>query len=92
MPNNAVTIADMAFVPAEINIQVGDTVTWTNQDAVGHSACRDDPPAFDTGRLAQGDTSDPVTFHEQGTYDYFCRQHHHMTGKVIVSEAPASGT
>jgi plastocyanin len=85
MPNKSVKIDDMEFVPAEINVQVGDTITWTNQDAVGHSACRDSPPAFDTGLIAQGDTSDPTQFREQGSFDYFCRQHRHMTARVIVS-------
>ena len=34
---DAVTIAGFAFDPAEIDIAVGDTVTWTNQDGADHT-------------------------------------------------------
>jgi len=85
MANKTVEIDNMEFSPAEISIRVGDTVTWTNQDAVGHSACRDKPPTFDTGLMAKGDTSEPIQFHVQGSFDYFCRQHHLMTAKVVVT-------
>jgi plastocyanin len=83
--DHKVNIDDMAFVPDTININAGDTVTWSNLDAVGHSACRDMPPPFDTGVIARGDTSDPIAFSTAGSYDYFCRQHRRMTGKVVVS-------
>src|SRR5581483_10970322 len=44
---NAVTIQNFAFSPATITIKAGDSVTWTNQDTVGHSATADDT-SFDT--------------------------------------------
>ncbi len=34
----AVAIADFAFVPATITINVGDRVRWTNTDTVAHTA------------------------------------------------------
>jgi plastocyanin len=85
MANQIVKIDNMKFVPAELNIKVGDTVAWSNQDEMGHSACRQAPPAFDTGLIESGETSDTVPFHQQGSFDYFCRQHPHMTGKVVVA-------
>jgi len=46
-----VVIHDYAYVPADITIHVGDTIEWTNNDTVPHSATG---PGFDSGPLAQG--------------------------------------
>jgi amicyanin len=83
---HAVDIADFAFSPAVLTIAVGDTVTWTNRDAVVHTATGD---GFDSGDLAQG-ASYSVTFTAPGTYDYLCTPHPTMTGRVVVEAAPAS--
>lgn len=85
MTNYTVKIVDMAFDPPVVNIGVGDTITWTNQDTVGHSARRDNQPAFDTGLIAKGDTSDPIRFQTSGSFDYFCRQHPFMVAKVVAT-------
>lgn len=79
----AVEIKDFAFSPATLNVKVGDTVTWTNQDSVGHSATADDG-SFDTGILAQGE-SNTVTFTEAGTFSYHCTPHPNMTATVVVA-------
>ena len=79
---NAVTIQNMAFSPASLTVKVGDKVTWTNQDSVGHSATADNN-SFDTGVIAQGQ-SGSVTFSKTGTYTYHCKIHPSMTGKIVV--------
>ena len=33
---------DYEFVPKEITVDVGDTVTWTNEDSADHNAIADD--------------------------------------------------
>src|SRR5688500_3825478 len=38
----SVTIEDQAFTPATITVKKGTTVTWTNQDGVGHNVVSDD--------------------------------------------------
>lgn len=78
----AVEIKDFAFSPATLTVKVGDTVTWTNQDSVGHSATSDDG-SFDTGVLAQGE-SNTVTFTEAGTFNYHCTPHPNMKATVVV--------
>ena len=78
----AVEIKDFAFSPATLTVKVGDTVTWTNQDSVGHSATADDG-SFDTGILAQGE-SNTVTFTEAGTFAYHCTPHPNMTAMIVV--------
>jgi len=84
MANNAVTIQNMAFSPASLTIKVGDKVTWTNQDSVGHSATADDN-SFDTGVIAQGQ-SGSNTFSKAGTYTYHCSVHPSMHGTIIVTQ------
>jgi plastocyanin len=49
------------FVPKLMNINVGDTVTWKNNDGTTHSASGPGPN-FDTGNISSGATSAPVTF------------------------------
>jgi plastocyanin len=80
-----VAIINFAFGPPTITIDVGDTVTWTNQDGTGHSATGVDfaAPAFDTGIIAP-DTSRSVQFDKAGTFEYMCSPHPFMRGTVIV--------
>lgn len=100
---NSVEVVDFAYAPAELTIEVGDTVTWTNRDAVAHTAT-DVGGAWDTGLLEEGESAS-ITFTAAGTYDYLCTPHPSMTGRIVVvataqpsptpaparSQAPASG-
>ncbi len=79
---NAVTIKNFAFSPATLTVKVGDKVTWTNQDSVGHSATADDG-SFDTGVLQQGQSGN-ATFNKAGTYAYHCSVHPTIKGTIIV--------
>lgn len=79
-----VNIAGFAFAPASTTVKVGDTVTWTNSDAVGHTATADDG-SFDTGTIGAGSTSNGVTFNTAGTFAYHCTIHSAMHGTVVVS-------
>jgi plastocyanin len=79
-----VKIENFAFMPKELNVAVGTTVTWQNADDVPHTATsKDDPQVFDSGAL---DTDDKFsfTFSKPGKYTYYCKVHPHMTGVVIV--------
>ena len=78
-----VAIQDFTFSPDPLEISVGTTVTWTNEDSAPHTATADDG-SFDSGTLEQGD-SFSFTFEEPGTYTYFCEIHPDMTGTVVVS-------
>ena len=85
----AVSIVDLTFQPATIEVDAGATVTWTNDDSVPHTvtALADD---FNSGVLMSGD-SFSQTFTTPGSYDYFCAIHPSMTGTVVVREPGASG-
>lgn len=79
---NSVQISNFSFSPTTLTVKIGDRVTWTNQDSIGHSSTADDK-SFDTGVLDQG-KSGTVTFSKAGTYTYHCSVHPTMTGTIIV--------
>ena len=86
--NHDVSITDdMKFDPEDLAINVGDTVTWTNNDGMGHTATSTDGPAsFDSGNIAAGATWS-FTFTEAGTYNYKCNYHSSMTAAITVVES-----
>lgn len=69
-----------------IVVQVGDQVTWTNQDSDEH-VVREKPSEgqaqFDSGVLASGD-SFSFNFIQTGIYTYECSENGLMTGTVTV--------
>jgi plastocyanin len=87
--DQAVSIAGQAFNPRSVTVSVGDSVTWTNADAVAHTATADDA-SFDTGNIAAGG-SDSITFATAGSFAYHCAIHPAMTGTVTV-QAAAGGS
>jgi plastocyanin len=60
-PAAAVTIKDFEFVPKEIKVKVGTTVTWTNAGTTAHSATACDRP-FYGGRWGAHDPVDHTYF------------------------------
>ena len=78
-----VDISDFAFNPATVTIQVGDTVTWTNNDSTAHTATSADDEGLFDGEMAPG-ASFSFTFTEAGTFDYICELHPEMEGTVVV--------
>lgn len=87
MAANEVTIKDFDFQPAKIQIKVGTTVTWTNQDSARHDVAPvvDSPDFVGSELLAKGE-SYSFTFTKAGTYDYICSPHPYMEGTVEVIE------
>ena len=78
-----VSMKDIKFNPGTVNVKVGDTVTWTNDDSVGHDVTGDGFKSGDPGGLSQGDTF-KHTFDKAGTFKYSCTVHPGMTGEVDV--------
>lgn len=78
-----VDIRDFAFSPNPIEIAAGDTVTWTNQDAVPHTATGEDREVLQSGTIAPGASFSQV-FPEVGEFGYFCEFHPNMTGTIVV--------
>ncbi len=77
-----VSIAQMRFEPAEVQITAGDTVTWRNSGAAPHTVTGSNGgPSSGTLRNSQMFSH---TFDTAGTYEYYCAIHPGMTGKVVV--------
>lgn len=83
--DSPVSIAAFAYDPSSVTITVGDTVTWTNNDAVGHTVTADDG-SFNSGSFGNGDEY-ARTFTSAGTFAYHCAIHPAMTGVVTVEAA-----
>lgn len=79
-----VMIADFAYEPDPVTVQVGGKVIWQNEDSAPHTATAEDG-SFDTGTLDEGKLKSE-TFKEAGTFAYICTIHPGMTGTVEVVE------
>jgi YVTN family beta-propeller protein len=66
-----------------IRVKTGQTVTWTNRDAVPHTVTSD-TGLWDSGDIAAGGTWSR-RFTLPGTYAYHCGNHPAMTATIIVS-------
>ena len=78
-----VDIRDFAFNPNPVEIAAGGSVTWTNQDAVPHTATGVDRAVLQSGTIQPG-ASFTQEFDTAGTFDYFCEFHGNMKGQIIV--------
>ncbi len=83
-----VTVENFAFNPATITVQAGDSVTWTNQDAVPHTVTADGG-SFDEPLDASGGVA-TITFATPGTFTYHCTIHPSMHGTVVVEAQQAA--
>lgn len=81
--DHAVAIQGMKFVPANIVVAAGDTITFTNRDSAPHTATANDG-SFDTGRLGRGESA-TVRIGSGGTFDYICLLHPMMKGRVTAN-------
>ena len=69
------------FDPKTIQIEAGETVTWTNDDNFTHTV---QVEGQEDHEVAQGESVE-ITFEEPGTYEYVCTLHRQdMDGEVIV--------
>ncbi|AZO20740.1 copper-binding protein [Mesorhizobium sp. M1E.F.Ca.ET.045.02.1.1] len=80
--NHAVQIKGMKFHPAKISAAVGDTVIFTNADAMTHTATAEDG-SFDTGQLAKGKSA-KVKIAKAGAHAFHCAIHSSMKGTVTA--------
>jgi plastocyanin len=83
----AIKIESFTFVPQQLKVKSGTTVTWTNGDDIPHTVVS--PNNFRSKAL---DTNDnfSFTFTTPGSYTYFCSLHPHMTGIVVVEATTGS--
>lgn len=95
----SVSLENIKFQPRDIELQVGDTLSWTNEDTVEHTVTSGQPQEQGVPGVSENTDAEPdglfdhamppgetfsFTFDEAGTYDYFCNIHPGMTATVSV--------
>jgi plastocyanin len=98
LSDGEIAIADFDYDPPVAAIDVGTTVTWTNEDGVAHNvvAARFNDGAaswgYESGSIAADGTA-TYTFESAGAYEYFCSIHgeNAMCGVVLVGDADRPG-
>jgi plastocyanin len=102
--NHQVTVGSNFFNPAQLTIEAGDTVTWTNTGGMHNVRADDDsfrcaqscdgqgPPGGDPSGVSWSVT---LTFDQPGTVPYYCEAHGApgglgMAGSVTVQGAPSN--
>jgi plastocyanin len=84
----AVDISKVGFVPANVSLQVGDTVTFTNKDTANHQVvCQTCP--FTSPVLKPSETFS-YTFTKAGKFTYVDPLNKNKKGTATVAAAPAS--
>jgi len=73
------------FTPSIQTIQVGDTITWHNDDSFPHTIVSDNTSWGTLSLPVGGEVSH--TFDALGTYDYHCGIHPGMIGTIEVQSA-----
>jgi plastocyanin len=88
-PTRTITIPAKLFDPARLDVLVGTTVTWKNDDHVNHTATAEND-AFASGYIPPGGTFS-FTFTKEGRYEFRCTIHRQMRGEVDVFGLVLSG-
>jgi len=78
---HSVEIRQMKFVPEEVKVHKGDTISWINNDIVVHDITEEKNKEWSSSPVAIGATWIKVA---DKSADYFCSIHVVMKGKIIV--------
>ena len=76
-----VAMKDMQFAPSTVEIKVGGTVEWTNDDITPHTATS---PVFGDSGAVLSDKTWSHTFNDAGDFPSGCTFHPDMKGTVVV--------
>jgi plastocyanin len=79
---DAVAMRGDAFAPAHVEVRIGSSVTWTNEDDAQRDVVFDD--GVERSELLAAGESYQRTFNSAGTFDYVCSLHRNMRGRVTV--------
>jgi len=79
-----VQMKDFQFLPASIDVKVGQKISWRNEDTAEHDATSE-KSGLETELIGQGETID-FTPEKAGTIEYVCSIHPNMTGTINVTD------
>lgn len=96
IPEGASELTEDAYTPNPVEVSVGSTVTWINDDSTPHTATSGSSSSGSTGMFGGTDDSPEIigpegdtqsfTFNEAGEFEYYCTLHPNMVGSVVVTE------
>ncbi|MBV1702277.1 MAG: cupredoxin domain-containing protein [Hyphomicrobiales bacterium] len=75
-----IIMAHDSFLPATLNVHVGDTVVWLNKDLMDHTVTSEDG-TVESGGISPGKTFS-YTFKKPGDFGYDCSLHANMHGDI----------
>jgi plastocyanin len=78
-----IKMAEIAYGPGQVSAHVGDTIEWTNDDIVVHTATARNG-AWDVTVQPKGKAS--ITLKSAGTIEYYCRFHPNMVGAITITQ------
>jgi plastocyanin len=76
-----VSIDNLTFSPVEISAKVGDSVEWVNKDPFAHTATV--KGQWDASIAPK--KSAHIVLKQAGSFEYHCRFHPNMKGRVTVA-------
>jgi plastocyanin len=86
---NQVSMMNIQFSPKDVTVEAGETITFTNDEAVAHDVHKTSGPGADfasgpSGGMEEGDTFE-LTLDKPGKYEYVCNVHAPgMAGTITV--------
>lgn len=94
--NGSSTLTENGYDPDPVQVKVGQTVVWTNNDIAFHTVTSGLPGDPDAGTLFDSGLEGPTaltgvgktfehTFDTAGEFDYHCTLHPALVGKVVVT-------
>jgi plastocyanin len=75
-----------AYTPKTVYVNVGESVTWTNDSDAPHTVDSDTGGELESGNFTEGQTFEHA-FNATGTFAYHCDIHDYMKGTVVVLAA-----
>jgi plastocyanin len=78
---DTIVIRQMQFVPAVLNVKIGDTIVWVNKDLVDHDITSDKDKGFYSDTLHVGKVWKMAVKDSAG---YHCSIHPTMKGQIVI--------
>lgn len=88
--DHKVSMQNWLFTPKELTINVGDRVTWINDDDTVHALYFEDAlpgfPEKENTHIIKVGKEFSLIFEKKGKYNYFCKRHRDfdMIGSITV--------
>lgn len=81
-----VVMKSLDFTPTAVDVKVGQSVIWTNEDSLPHNVTYVSGPRFKSSRPSMSPgTKFSIRLTQPGTIHYFCSIHPWMKATIIVS-------